>query len=127
MIRMVYISSAVRLMTDAELVSLLRQCRANNEKAGITGMLLYKGGNFMQALEGPEEDVDRLQRRIETDPRHTGIITLSRARWSSVASPAGPWASGTSTRSTTRTGTLSVPSCGSRSPRRRSAGSRIRR
>ncbi len=76
MIRMVYISSAVRLMTDAELVSLLRQCRANNEKAGITGMLLYKGGNFMQALEGPEEDVDRLQRRIEADPRHTGIITL---------------------------------------------------
>jgi len=39
-------------------------------------MLLYKGGNFMQALEGPEEDVDRLQRRIEADPRHTGIITL---------------------------------------------------
>jgi hypothetical protein len=31
--------------------------RENNAKRGVTGMLLYKEGNFIQVLEGDEREV----------------------------------------------------------------------
>ena len=73
---LVYVSSAARLMNDAELVELLRQCRDNNARRDVTGMLLYKDGNFIQALEGPERAVTELHARIARDPRHRQMITL---------------------------------------------------
>lgn len=74
----VYVSSAARAMSDQELDAILVESRANNETAGITGMLLYADGNFAQALEGPAEALDRLLVRLAADPRHQGIITVAR-------------------------------------------------
>ena len=74
---LVYASSAVELFTTADLVSLLECCRRNNTAAGVTGMLLYKAGNFMQVLEGEEEVVRRLHAKIVHDPRHRGVLTLT--------------------------------------------------
>lgn len=76
MLSLVYVSSATGLLSEEELVSLLRQSRENNTRDGITGMLLYKGGNFMQVVEGPEEEVRKLVARIERDPRHRGFLKL---------------------------------------------------
>lgn len=73
---MLYVSSATRLLRPSELKDLLATSRANNEKASISGMLLYKGGNFMQLLEGDETAVRALYHRIERDPRHRGSIVL---------------------------------------------------
>ncbi len=42
------------IVLDRGLGSLLETCRRNNTAAGVTGMLLYKDGNFMQVLEGEE-------------------------------------------------------------------------
>ncbi len=74
--RLVYVSSAVEGFAETELENLLKQCRRNNESAGVTGMLLYKDGNFMQCLEGPKEAVQTLATRIRLDPRHRGMIVL---------------------------------------------------
>jgi hypothetical protein len=41
-------------------------------------MLLYKGGNFMQVLEGPEDQVMSLYESIKKDPRHKDVATLSK-------------------------------------------------
>lgn len=76
MISLTYVSAAVRLFSPAELLALLEKCRANNVGRGLTGLLLYKGGNFMQTLEGPEEPVQALHAIIARDPRHRGMITL---------------------------------------------------
>lgn len=73
---LVYVSSAVRPFSRNELLDLLEQSRANNANLGITGMLLYKDGNFMQAVEGPEEAVRNLKRKIFADHRHHGLITM---------------------------------------------------
>lgn len=73
---LVYLSRAVEPMGDAALLKLLRQSRANNQRDGITGLLLYRQGRFMQALEGPHELVHALYRRIGMDARHTGISTV---------------------------------------------------
>jgi len=72
----VYVSSAVRLLSDEELKELLRLSRINNARLGVTGMLLYDRGNFIQMLEGPGVNVDALYERIRADPRHTRITTL---------------------------------------------------
>ncbi len=74
---LVYASSAVELFSTTELVALLECCRRNNTAAGVTGMLLYKAGNFMQVLEGEEETVRRLHAKILCDPRHRGVLTLT--------------------------------------------------
>src|SRR5262245_17373729 len=78
MISLIYVSSATRLLSEEELLNLLQLSRSNNEQIEITGMLLYKGGNFMQVIEGPEEAVTALYQKILQDPRHTGIMLLSK-------------------------------------------------
>ena len=55
---------------------MLKTFRENNARANITGLLLYKGGNFMQAIEGPKAQVLELFERIQKDPRHTAVYKL---------------------------------------------------
>lgn len=73
---LVYVSAARRELSEDELLALLRACRENNARLGITGMLLYKGGNFLQLLEGPRDGVVGLFERIQCDPRHHRVIRL---------------------------------------------------
>lgn len=73
---LIYASSAVRPFTTEELHALLASSRARNAADGITGMLLYKGGNFLQLLEGDQAAVERTFHRIQRDPRHTGTVIL---------------------------------------------------
>ena len=75
---MVYVSSATHLFSPTELHDLLEQSRKNNTAAGITGMLLYANGNFIQAVEGPSDAVETLERRLKLDRRHSGVIILWR-------------------------------------------------
>jgi len=74
--QIVYVSSAVRPFTISELMDLLNRARPRNLACGVTGILLYHDGNFMQLLEGDEANVRATHRRIMRDPRHTGGITL---------------------------------------------------
>jgi hypothetical protein len=78
LISLIYDSSAVKLFSEAELVSLLEQSREENTRFGITGLLLYKDGAFMQVLEGEEASVEELYSTIEKDPRHWACTRL---RW----------------------------------------------
>ncbi len=72
----VYASSAVQLFPPEELRALLETSRRNNVARGVSGMLLYKDGNFLQVLEGREAAVLEITKKIYSDPRHRGIITL---------------------------------------------------
>lgn len=74
--QLVYVSSAVDPFSNEELDELLKRSRRNNEVSGVTGLLLYKGGNFMQFLEGTKEAVVDSMTRIKGDPRHRGVIVL---------------------------------------------------
>jgi hypothetical protein len=72
----VYVSTATRPFSPAELNELLSLSRERNQASGITGMLLFKDGCFIQAFEGEKEAVRNLQLRIERDPRHHNIVVL---------------------------------------------------
>lgn len=74
--QLVYVSNATEPFTKDQLRALLKGSHRRNAQAGITGLLLYKDGNFMQALEGEESAVRKLFEKIKRDSRHTDIITL---------------------------------------------------
>jgi hypothetical protein len=72
----VYVSSEAIRFTDSDLLDLLTASRNKNYLAGITGLLLFKDGNFMQLLEGPEPAVRAVLGKIKSDSRHRGIRVL---------------------------------------------------
>jgi hypothetical protein len=74
----VYVSTATHLFSETELEALLRDARQRNRDAGVTGVLLYNDGNFMQYFEGPELAVDATFARIKASSRHKNIIELMR-------------------------------------------------
>ncbi len=78
MFSLIYVSSATRLFTEEELLDLLATSRANNEQRGITGMMLYSDGNFIQALEGDKETVLEIYAKIERDPRHRNLLIMTK-------------------------------------------------
>lgn len=80
MFQLVYQSEARTPMDTTALHDLLHQARANNQRLGITGVLLYKAGGFIQVLEGDEETVRALYATIRDDPRHEQVETLLTAQ-----------------------------------------------
>ena len=74
--RIVYTSTATELFSRAELNELLKGSVQRNTRAGITGLLLYNDGTFMQTLEGEEAAVIALFSKISRDPRHHHVIPL---------------------------------------------------
>ena len=75
---LVYVSSAVRLLSHEEIDYLLRRARERNKEYDVTGILLYIGGNFMQYLEGPGDNLDVIYKIVQEDELHSGIILVSR-------------------------------------------------
>ena len=71
-----YVSTAVELFSKEDLEHLLRESRARNSQHGITGLLLYNDGTFMQTIEGMTADVRKLYENICADTTHYGIIKL---------------------------------------------------
>lgn len=71
-----YLSSARELWAQPQLDELLGAARAWNHPRGVTGMLLYSGGNFIQAIEGPHAAMAETFARINADPRHHNMIVM---------------------------------------------------
>lgn len=76
MIRIVYSSSTERSLSKEELEVILATARRHNAVHDITGLLLYRDGVFIQALEGEERKVRSLYATICQDGRHRRITTL---------------------------------------------------
>ena len=70
---LVYISYAIKPFTERGLQKLLVHCRDNNKINGITGILLYIDGKFVQILEGRKEKVKELFTKIAQDRRHKNV------------------------------------------------------
>jgi hypothetical protein len=78
MIRVTYVSHISEPLSSQQLLALLLQCRTNNAAQGITGMLIYGNGTFLQTLEGDEDVIDGLMEEISKDGRHEDIRLLTR-------------------------------------------------
>ncbi|MFB9246159.1 BLUF domain-containing protein [Massilia antarctica] len=68
--QLVYISQAVRKMSQEDLLAIQNTAKSNNGPLDVTGSLFYNGGWFLQVLEGPAATLAKLYKKIELDPRH---------------------------------------------------------
>lgn len=73
----IFISTATIAFGEAELLQLLAQARELNGKYGLTGMLAYSGGKFLQVLEGPRAAVETVYASIAADLRHGKLEKLA--------------------------------------------------
>jgi len=95
-----YVSRAATPFDRAAIEPLLARWRSSNERLGITGCLLLAGHCFAQVLEGERATVQALARRIAPDPRHREMRVLATAAAPSASTPAGRWATSTTSAST---------------------------
>ena len=72
--QIIYASTETRSIDEDELLGMLKLAREKNKRLGITGMLLHCDGSFIQALEGPKEQVMDLISVIRRDLRHNRIL-----------------------------------------------------
>ncbi len=74
--QIIYASAATRRIEEDELLAMLKLAREKNKQLGITGMLLHCDGSFIQALEGPKNQVMNLLGVIRQDSRHNRMAVL---------------------------------------------------
>ncbi len=74
---LVYASQAADNFSETDLIDILKLARLENEKSGITGVLIYHNGYFLQMLEGNFSTLNTLfYEHICKDIRHHNIVTL---------------------------------------------------
>ncbi|WP_418318096.1 BLUF domain-containing protein [Piscinibacter sakaiensis] len=77
LVRLLYASRAAESIGHDDLVAILKKSKLNNPRHGITGVLCFSNGVFLQALEGGRSQVSALYSRIVGDPRHHSACLLS--------------------------------------------------
>ena len=75
LVRLLYASRALDTNPGA-ISTILAQSREYNPSCGITGILCYGGGIFLQAIEGGRLAVSELYEHIQRDKRHKDVALL---------------------------------------------------
>ena len=75
LVRLLYASRAVDPSPHA-IEDILVESRQHNPGCGITGILCYGGGIFLQAIEGGRNAVNELFGQIQRDARHKDVVLL---------------------------------------------------
>ncbi|ALF60067.1 BLUF domain-containing protein [Psychrobacter urativorans] len=79
LIQLVYVSSltVVGRLNTAIFEQVEGSARAYNSQQGITGILCYGNGQFLQCIEGKKSKILTLQKSIFADKRHKNLKVLS--------------------------------------------------
>ncbi|MCX5572525.1 diguanylate phosphodiesterase [Enterobacter sp. E-TC7] len=75
---LIYRSQLKLSCQSSALRELVEHARIRNASLNITGVLLAKGTDVLQILEGSEESVVKLFHKIRNDKRHGGVVELMR-------------------------------------------------
>lgn len=96
LISMTYVSRANSDVSAEDFNEILKQAQENNAANGITGMLTFNKDYFLQTIEGPRAQINRLLYGLIADQRHYDLQLLETreikhrewAKWSmNYASP----------------------------------------
>ena len=71
-----YVSDSKIKESKVKLDKMFNDIKTKNIINNISGVLIYKNGNFLQIIEGDKEIIDTLFLNIKKDKRHSHIITL---------------------------------------------------
>ena len=61
---------------QTEIERIATSARMRNPRLGVTGTLVFTKTSFAQILEGPDDAVDSLMKRIARDPRHDQVTVV---------------------------------------------------
>lgn len=76
-VTLLYMSDLAADVRAAEVGTIVKQARANNQRLGLTGLLVFDGARFAQLVQGPADSVHELARRLShAEPRHTRMEIL---------------------------------------------------
>jgi len=76
LVRLMYASRATDGVQQEDLVAILKKSKLHNPGLGVTGVLCFSGGIFLQVLEGGRMPVSKLYNHIATDKRHHDVVLL---------------------------------------------------
>ena len=76
LVRLLYVSRAQSPEVANTTQSILDSARKYNIANGITGILCFGGGLYLQAVEGGRTQVNELYSHIVRDPRHRDVVLL---------------------------------------------------
>jgi len=76
LVRLLYVSRALDPNASEVTESILDSARQHNISNGITGILCYGGGIYLQAIEGGRRQINELYGQIVRDPRHKDVALL---------------------------------------------------
>jgi len=88
MLRLAYVSNARLGLNQNELDSIMHTSKLRNKLAGVTGLLLFNGVNFMQVLEGERALTLNIYDGILRDARHGSIKTIIQEKIDHLTYPA---------------------------------------
>ncbi len=77
LVRLMYASRAADSVNSDDLAAILKKSKTNNPPIGVTGVLCFSDGIFLQVLEGGRSPVSGLYNKIACDPRHHDVVLLS--------------------------------------------------
>jgi hypothetical protein len=77
LVRLMYASRATDAVNQDALGAILKKSRLHNPASGVTGVLCFSEGLFLQVLEGGRLPVSQLYNRIANDKRHRDVMLLS--------------------------------------------------
>lgn len=75
-IRLLYASDAQAGLSYRDVLTIMEKAARANTTRGITGLLCYGFGQFLQVLEGERAMVNELYHHIVRDPRHAACQLL---------------------------------------------------
>lgn len=72
-----YVSSAEKNLSYEDILHIVEKARVYNSAHGVTGVLLYKGGIFLQLLEGERSSIRKVfDEKIKPNKKHSNIIEI---------------------------------------------------
>ncbi|MDY8107639.1 BLUF domain-containing protein [Fulvimarina sp. 2208YS6-2-32] len=71
-------SSIANDLSRDEFHEIVASSAKRNGERGICGVIAYDGRVITQILEGEAETVDALFQKISNDPRHSGVVLMTR-------------------------------------------------
>ena len=75
LVRLLYVSRALSESAE-DIEAILAASRKKNPNNGITGIMCYGGGLYLQAIEGGRNAVNALFSQIVADKRHKDVVML---------------------------------------------------
>lgn len=77
---LIYKSVPIENITEKSLLEIAEKSKENNIDHGLTGLLVYGNNAFVQILEGTEQNIETLYKKLLADKRHNNLKVVNKGK-----------------------------------------------